>query len=62
MVYIAPVAEKDILKSAILTESGFAKGIITKDRKYIAIRYKGPLDRGFVPPQSGGIKGTLRVL
>ena len=59
---IAPVwrGEKDTLKSAILTESGFAKGIITKDYKYIAIRYnQDALDRGFVPPQSGGIKEHL---
>ena len=59
---IAPVwrGEKDILKSAILTESGFAKGIITKDYKYIAIRYnQDALGRGFVPPQSGGIKEHL---
>ena len=59
---IVPVwrGETDTLKSEILTESGFAKGIITKDFKYIAIRYnEDALERGFVPPQRGGIKEHL---
>jgi arylsulfatase A-like enzyme len=59
---IAPVwrGETDTLKPVILTESGFAKGIITKDFKYIAIRYnEDALERGFVPPQRGGIKEHL---
>jgi arylsulfatase A-like enzyme len=61
---ILPVwrGETDILKAAILTESGFSKGIITKDYKYIAIRYnQDALNRGFLPPQSGGIKEHLEL-
>ena len=67
---ILPVwkGETKELKSAILIESGFAKGVITKDFKYIAIRYnKESLKRGFIPPQSGSIpehlkKGTFKIL
>ena len=60
---ILPVwkGETKELKSAILIESGFAKGVITKDFKYIAIRYnKESLKRGFIPPQSGSIPEHLK--
>ncbi|NQY31545.1 MAG: sulfatase-like hydrolase/transferase [Coraliomargarita sp.] len=59
---IVPVwgGETDTLKPAILTESGFAKGVITENYKYIAIRYNHEaLARGFVAPQSGSIKEHL---
>ena len=40
----------------------FSKGIITKDYKYIAIRYnQDALNRGFIPPKSGGIKEHLEL-
>lgn len=61
---IQPVwrGQTDTLKDAILTESGFSKGIITKEYKYIAIRYnQEALDRGFSPPLSGGIKEHLEL-
>ena len=67
---ILPVwkGETKTLKPFIFTESGFAKGVITKQYKYIAIRYnQEALDRGFVPPQSGTIeehlnKGSFEIL
>ena len=38
------------LKRSIYTEIGYAKGVVTKDWKYIAIRYNDEvLDRGFNP-------------
>ena len=56
---VVPVwkGQTDTLKTSILTESGFSKGIITKDFKYIAIRYnEEALKRGFEPPETGGIR------
>lgn len=56
---VVPVwrGQLDTLKTSILTESGFSKGIITKDFKYIAIRYnEEALNRGFKPPISGGMR------
>ena len=50
----------DTLKTSILTESGFAKGIITKEFKYIAIRYnEEALSRGFEAPKTGAIREHL---
>ena len=45
------------LKSAIFTEMGYAKGVVTKNWKYIAIRYSEEiLRRGFNPNLTGTIK------
>ena len=60
---IIPVwkGQTDTLKTSILTESGFSKGIITKDFKYIAIRYnEEALKRGFEPPETGGINEHIK--
>lgn len=60
--------EKNELKPYLLTESGFAKGIITEDWKYIAIRYSDEaLKRGFIPPKQGTMakhlaKGSFDLL
>jgi arylsulfatase A-like enzyme len=54
-VSILPVwkGETEQLKTAVYGESGFARSVVTRDWKYIAIRYnQESLDRGFVPPQS----------
>ena len=48
------------LKSAIFTEMGYAKGVVTKNWKYIAIRYSEEiLRRGFNPNLTGTIKENL---
>ena len=53
-------AAKKYLEEGNSNRSGFAKGIITKHYKYIAIRYnQDSLNRGFVPPQNGEIKKHL---
>ena len=44
------------LKRSIYTEIGYAKGVVTKDWKYIAIRYNDEvLDRGFNPNITGKV-------
>lgn len=67
---IIPVwtGETNQLKAAVYGEIGFAKSVVTRDWKYIAIRYnQESLDRGFVPPQSGTMdehiaKGSFDIL
>ena len=61
--------EKDALKTAIYTESGFSKSVITRDFKYIAIRYNERALKQFGnnPPVSGTMAnhnkaGTFDVL
>jgi arylsulfatase A-like enzyme len=60
--------EKEELKPYILTESGFSKAIITRDWKYIAIRYsQEAYKRGFIAPQQGSLgehlqKGSFKLL
>lgn len=61
---ILPVwkGETDVLKPAIYTEMGYAKGVVTKDWKYIAIRYNDEiLKRGFNPNLSGSLKDNMEA-
>ena len=61
---ILPVwkGKTDVLKPAIYTESGYAKGVVSKDWKYIAIRYNDEiLQRGFNPNLSGPLKENMEA-
>lgn len=61
---IMPVwkGKTDVLKPAIYTESGYAKGVVSKDWKYIAIRYNDEiLQRGFNPNLSGPLKDNMEA-
>ncbi|VGO19011.1 sulfatase family protein [Pontiella sulfatireligans] len=59
---IQPVwlGEVDELKEAIYTESGYSKSVVTKDWKYIAIRYNDQmLKRGMNPNLSGTLAENI---
>ena len=59
---ILPVwkGETDVLKESIFTEIGYSKGVVTRDWKYIAIRYSDAvLKRGFDPNLSGSLAKNM---
>ncbi|MDF7826929.1 sulfatase-like hydrolase/transferase [Pontiellaceae bacterium B12227] len=59
---ILPVWEgkTDVLKEAIYTEMGYAKSVVTRDHKYIAIRYNDQmLERGMSPNLSGTLAENI---
>lgn len=61
---ILPVwqGKKSVLKKTIFTEMGQTKGVITKNWKYIAIRYEPKLlEKGFNPPRGGKIKDLAKA-
>ena len=58
---------KEQLKTAIFSEMGVAKAVVTKDFKYIAIRYPDYVLEKGIPPESGDVKelaeaGKLEML
>ena len=48
--------QKQQLKTAIFSEMGVAKAVVTKDYKYIAIRYPDYVLEKGIPPESGDVK------
>lgn len=61
---IRPVwnGKTDVLKEALYTEVGYSKGVVTKEWKYIAIRYNDEiLERGFNPNLRGSLRENMEA-